>query len=82
MFTLSQLTELLGWASLLNIVFLLLITILLLTMKPVITAMHSKLFGISESDLSLIYFNYLAHYKLLTFVFILIPYISLKITGL
>jgi len=79
--TRSQLTELLGWASVLNIGFLLFSTILLITMKPVIAKMHSKMFGISEDELSLIYFKYLANYKILCFVFIVTPYVSLKIMG-
>jgi hypothetical protein len=79
--TLSQLTELLGWVSVLNIGFLLFATILLVTMKPVIAKMHSKIFGPSEDELSLIYFKYLANYKMLCFIFIVAPYVSLKLMG-
>jgi hypothetical protein len=81
MMTLTQLTELLGWASVLNIGFLFFATILLVIMKPLITTLHSKIFGISKNDLSLIYFKYLANYKMLSFVFIVAPYLSLKIMG-
>lgn len=81
MITLSQLTELLGWASVLNIGFLLFATILLVAMKPVMATMHSKMFGVTENDLSLIYFKYLANYKMLSFIFIVAPYVSLKIMG-
>lgn len=77
----SQLTELLGWASVLSIGFLLFTTLLLVSMKPVIAKMHSKMFGVSEDELSLIYFKYLANYKMLCFIFIVIPYVSLKIMG-
>jgi hypothetical protein len=81
MITLTQVTEMLGWASILNIAFLFLVTIMLVTMKSLIVSMHSKMFGIPENELSLIYFKYLANYKTLSLVFIVIPYIALKIMG-
>ncbi|MFT7371721.1 MAG: hypothetical protein ACI9T9_000400 [Oleiphilaceae bacterium] len=79
--TLSQLTELLGWASILNIGMLLFASIILVLMKSFITSVHSKMFGVLESDLSIIYFKYLASYKTLSFIFIISPYVSLKIMG-
>jgi hypothetical protein len=39
------------------------------------------MFGVLESDLSIIYFKYLASYKTLSFIFIISPYVSLKIMG-
>lgn len=81
MITLSQLTELLGWASVLNIGFLLFTTVLLIIMKPMVISIHGKLFGVSENDLSIIYFKYLAGYKTLTLVFMVAPYLALKIMG-
>lgn len=81
MVTLAQLTEILGWASVLNIGMLLLSTTLLLLMRPFVVWMHSILFGLDESDLPLIYFKYLALYKVLTLVFIVSPYLALKIMG-
>ncbi len=81
MITLSQLTEILGWASALNIGFLLIATILLVSMRSVIAPMHSKMFGIPEGELSVIYFKYLANYKTLSLVFTVCPYIALKIVG-
>ena len=81
MVTLTQLTELLGWASVLNIGMLLFSTALLLLMRPFVVWMHSMLFGLDDSDLPLFYFKYLALYKILTLVFIVSPYLSLKIMG-
>jgi hypothetical protein len=43
MITLSQITELLGWASALNVGFLIVATVLLVSMKPIIASMHSKM---------------------------------------
>ena len=81
MFTISQLTELLGWVSILNIGMLIFASIAVVTMKSTITSMHSKMFAIPEQKLALIYFKYLANYKMLSLIFIVAPYIALKIIG-
>tara|TARA_R110002167_G_scaffold66677_4_gene188745 strand:- start:940 stop:1191 length:252 start_codon:yes stop_codon:yes gene_type:complete len=81
MITLEQLTELLGWASILNIGILLFASIMLVLMRSLITSIHSKMFGIPENELAIIYFNYLANYKTLSFVFTIAPYLALKIMG-
>ena len=81
MISLSQITELLGWASVLNIGFMIFGAILLVLMKSTISSIHSKMFGIPESELPKIYFNYLANYQIVSLVFAVIPYIALKIMG-
>lgn len=81
MITLPQLTELLGWAAVINLSFLVLVFITLTAMKKTIMPMHSKMFGINESDLNIIYFKYMASYKTLTIIFMVAPYIALKIMG-
>ena len=79
MISLTQITELLGWASLLNVGFLIFASLLLVTMKSSIASLHSKMFGIPSDELPVIYFNYLANFKTLSLIFIVAPYISLKI---
>ena len=69
MVTLGQLTELLGWALLLNLGFLTIAALLLMVMGATVSAMHARMFGLSAADLPLVYFKYLAHYKTLIFVF-------------
>ena len=81
MSTLAQLTDLLGWASILNIGMLLFASMMLVLMRSFVTSIHRKMFGIPENDLSIIYFKYLANYKTLSFVFIIAPYLALKIMG-
>ena len=44
-----------------------------------IAAFHEAFFGVSEESLLKAYFNFLAHYKILTLIFIVAPYIALKI---
>jgi hypothetical protein len=81
MISLIELTEFLGWAAVLNIALLSISSIMLMLMKNWITSIHSKMFNIPESELPVIYFKYLGDYKLLIWVFSLIPYLALKCMG-
>ena len=81
MITLSEITEFFGWASIINMGFLCLATLSLLLMRDFIVSIHSKLLNIKKEELPMIYFNFLSNYKVLTLVFFLIPYISLKVIG-
>ena len=81
MSTAIQLTEFLAWASILNIALLCLSTIIFMSMRETVTRVHSKIFSIPESELPLVYFKFLANYKLLIWVFCLVPYISMKCMG-
>ena len=77
--TLEQLTEFFGWLTVINIGFLTVTTVLLTVFMPYITDIHSKVFNIAKEALPPIYLKYLAIYKILMFIFILTPYIALKI---
>jgi len=81
MITLSQLTELLGWASVINIGYLFLATIILMFMSGTVSSIHSKMFNIDEKEIRSKYFDFLSSYKIVTLVFMVAPYIALKIMG-
>jgi hypothetical protein len=81
MITLSQLTELLGWVSVINIAYLLMATIIIVFMRGAISSIHSKMFRMDGKDLDSKYFDFLSIYKIVTLVFIVAPYIALKIMG-
>ena len=81
MITISQLTELLGWASVLNVGYLFLATLILMFMRGTVSSLHIKMFDIDEKELSSKYFDFLSIYKIVTLVFIVAPYIALKIMG-
>ena len=81
MMTIAQLTELLGWASVINIGYLFLATLFLAFLRKPIFYLHSKLFGVDEMELNSSYFNFLSHYKIVTLVFMVAPYLALKIMG-
>ena len=79
--TISQLTELLGWASVINLGYLFLATLILVFMKGTISSIHSKMFYIDKKELSSKYFDFLSNYKIVTLVFMVAPYLALKIMG-
>jgi len=81
MITISQLTELLGWASIINIGYLFLATMTLIFMRETISSIHRRMFDIDEKELISKYFDFLSHYKIVTIVFMFVPYIALKIIG-
>ena len=79
MMTTEALTELLGWASAINIAILMFSTLMLIVMRGPITKTHSKLFGLDEKDLGRAYFQYLGQYKIAIIVLNIVPYMALKI---
>ena len=81
MITLSQITEFLGWASLINIAYLLLATITIAFIPGAIASIHSNAFRLNGKELDSKYFDFLSNYKIMTLIFMVAPYIALKIMG-
>jgi hypothetical protein len=79
--TLSQLTEFLGWASIINIAYLMLAAIVIIFAKGAVSSIHSRMFRLDEKALGEKYYDFLSNYKIATLVFIVAPYIALKIMG-
>jgi hypothetical protein len=50
-------------------------------MRGVLFSVHGKMFDIDEKELDTLYFRFLSTYKIATLVFIVVPYIALKIMG-
>lgn len=71
--------EFLGWCTVINIGILLVATIILVLARAPISKIHAKLFELSQTDLSLSYFQFLGQYKLAIYVLNLVPYIALRI---
>ena len=75
----NTLTEFLGWCSIINISILFLSTIALAVARKPVSGIHSKMFGVSETDLPLPYMQYPGNYKIAILVLNIVPYITLKI---
>jgi hypothetical protein len=75
----DTLTGFFGWCSVINIVMLCLATLMLTLMRDFVSGIHSKMTGLGRSELSVVYFQYLANYKIAILMLNLVPYIALKI---
>lgn len=67
-----------GWCSLINVLLLSLSTLALVVFRASIVRLHSRLFGVEEVRLNMLYLTYLGHFKLITLCFFVVPYLSLK----
>ena len=77
--TIEVIREFLGWCALINISLLVLSTIMLTFMRGCIVSFHAWTSGVDAADLPKIYFEYLGNYKILIFVFNLVPYLALRV---
>ena len=77
--TQETLTAFFGWMAILNIGFLLLTTLMLITARDWVANIHGRMFALDPRQLHEIYFRYLAHYKILTLVFAVAPWLALKL---
>ena len=68
-----------GWCAVINVALLLLTTFFLACLRDFALRVHSRMFALSEEDVSRAYFQYLAQYKLLTLVFSVVPYLALRL---
>lgn len=75
----TSLTSFFGWCSLLNIAVLLFSALCLALFRNTIKKAHSRFFNVSDTKLDILYFKYLAYYKISLLIFNLIPYIALKL---
>ena len=79
MSSLETLRAFFGWCTVINMGLLIIAAFVAGPMRSVLTGIHSKMYGLSEVDLSVAYFRYLADYKIAIVVFNLVPYIALVI---
>ena len=77
--TLESLTSFLGWCTLINSFLLVLTTVMLFIARDWVSGVHSRMFGLDKTELSLAYFKYLAYFKIVVLVFNFTPYVSLKL---
>lgn len=75
----ETLTGFFGWCSVINIVIFCMATLMLTLMRDFVSGIHSKMTGLSQSELSVVYFQYLANYKIAILMLNLVPYIALKL---
>ncbi len=74
---LDLLTDFFKWMTIINVSVFLVISVLIMLFKNMIGKLHSKLFGIKEEDVAKMTYGFLALFKLLISIFVIIPYLSL-----
>lgn len=77
--SIDMLTMFLGWCLVINLGIFLLSSVILMVARGAVEKIHSRLFGVNESELPLLYFQYLGHYKVAIFMLNLAPYVALKL---
>ncbi len=77
----QTLTAFFMWCTILNVVLLSLSSLMCICAADWAYRIHSKLFSISRETFNVLIYSFIALYKLLVIVFILIPYIALVIVG-
>ncbi|MEM7671234.1 MAG: DUF6868 family protein [Pseudomonadota bacterium] len=79
--TVAQLTETLGWMTILNLAMYCGAVFTIMAARDWIERLHGRMFAMTPEALRPAYLGYLARYKLLILVFCLTPWIALKIIG-
>lgn len=77
--TATDLANFLGWCTLLNFGLLIFSSLMLVLFLKPVSQLHARLFNLDSADLSIVYFRFLANYKVLIIVFNLVPYLALRI---
>jgi len=72
-------TEFFGWCTIINIGIYLLTVVSLTLFRSMVLRVNTKIFAISEEDVSRMSFQYVAAYKLAITVLCFAPYVALKI---
>jgi hypothetical protein len=79
--TFEIIRDTLGWCALINIGMLLFWWLLFMFGRNFVYTMHSKWFKIPEESFDKIHYAGMAIYKLMIFVFNLVPYLAMRIVG-
>lgn len=77
--TIETLTAFFGWMTLIHYAILFVTTVILLSARDWATSLHARMFAISPEDVRRTYYNWLGAYKLLIFVFALVPWLALNL---
>jgi len=67
------------WMTVINFLILVISTVGVVMLTQEMKVIHSQMFRVSSDELSQIYLEFLAWYKLLWMIFNLVPYISLQV---
>ena len=79
--TIENLRILLGWCSVINMMILLVWFLAFVFARNLVFKMHTRWFRISEERFDEIHYTMMGYYKLIVFVFNVIPYLAMRIVA-
>ncbi|KFZ37886.1 hypothetical protein HR45_08560 [Shewanella mangrovi] len=77
--SLTQLVDFFQWMTLINVGLLMFSALMVSSFKSLIFRFHGQMFGLAPEQISLVLYGFLGTYKLLIFVFNLVPYLAMLI---
>ena len=76
---LSNIIAFFGWCTVINLAIYGCTLVILTVFKDLVLGFHTSLFNVSDNELELQYFKFVANYKLAIVIFNLVPYCALKL---
>lgn len=74
----ETLQSFLGWNLLIHAGMLMFVVLMLTLFRTWMMKMHQSMFDLSKEQLLRTYFNFIAAYKILVMVFVLVPYVVIR----
>ena len=75
----ATLTAFFGWMTVIHFAVLVFAAVMMFGLGNWATGLHARMFDLKQDDVRQTYYNWLGAYKLLIFVFALVPWLALKI---
>ena len=79
--TIYQIREFLMWCSVINVGLMIVMFLILWLGRSWVYKMHSKMFPVTESQFNVIVYSFLGVYKLVIYMFNIIPWIAVCIVA-
>ena len=77
--TIEQLTSFFGWCAIVGFGIQIVSSLFLMFARGWVMGLHSKMAGVSESELPGMYMNYLGNLKIAVIVLSIVPWLALKL---
>ncbi len=77
----QSLKEFFMWCLILNAAMLMVIFIVWISIGDFIYSMHTKLFEIDRKKFDMVFYSFIGFYKLMIFIFALVPWLALVIVS-
>ena len=77
--TLAALTTFLGWTVVVHFGLIIFATLMIVVMRNWVPVLHGRMFGIAPDTVRKLIYQWLGTYKLMIFVFALVPWVALKL---